>query len=71
MTYDDAHTRNLADAVAAFTDPAAMHVRAKCGWCDGTGSVPAWSGWQRVGDVACARCAGRGFVLVEKGSWHD
>lgn len=70
--YDDAHTRNLADAIAVLGDPAApVHTRVQCGWCEGTGTVSAWDGWNHVGERACARCAGRGFLLVEKGSCHD
>ena len=72
MTYDDAHTKHLANAVAAFADPAAAtHVRVPCGWCSSTGRVEHWTGWAHAGDRSCARCAGRGFVLVEGGSCHD
>jgi len=72
MTYDDAHTRNLADAVLAFVDQSApLHVRVACGWRDGTGHTPHWSGFKHLGLRACARCAGRGFVLVEQGASHD
>lgn len=44
--------------------------RRDCSWCGGTGRVPEWIGWTHVGDRKCARCAGKGHILVEAGC-HD
>lgn len=44
--------------------------RIDCSWCGGTGVVRHWEGWMEIGDRPCARCGGRGSILLERGC-HD